>query len=369
MQRREVELEDQVRARDREIERLRVECDARLAKAADDKEKALARLVTELTGQADEIAAMREAEAKEARVDEMRAKASKRLFHRGLARGFEAWQASRPHVLLAKTRTPSYFHHPSYFLRRCGAWQAVYNEQRYAMARLQACSNRLRTPALAAAWSFWAKDMAEAQRKAEWDALVAQTQSVEAQLRQARYETKQLGIIRVAQDDENRLLREQVRCARGSARPYTLSVRSWMHMCTCVNTACAPINALRILPNAAPSREQVSMLTGKQTEQSEALASYTDLPSEIERLKAALADSESTAKEAVEKRIQAEADVLSQLDQSKALLERLLEEQKQRLVEHEKIKLAEYERAASKATAELAKVCASRPGSSHPSPL
>ena len=48
-----------------------------------------------------------------------------------------------------------------------------------------------------------------------WDALVAQTQSVEAQLRQARYEGKQLSIIRVAQDDENRLLREQVRMLTG----------------------------------------------------------------------------------------------------------------------------------------------------------
>ena len=79
------------------------------------------------------------------------------------------------------------------------------------MARLRACSNRLRTPSLAAAWSFWAHDFEKTSAKAAMDAIVAQSQSVETQLRRARYEGKQLSIIRVAQDDESRLLREQVR--------------------------------------------------------------------------------------------------------------------------------------------------------------
>ena len=78
------------------------------------------------------------------------------------------------------------------------------------MARLRACSNRLRTPSLAAAWSFWAHDFEKTSAKAAMDAIVAQSQSVETQLRRARYEGKQLSIIRVAQDDESRLLREQV---------------------------------------------------------------------------------------------------------------------------------------------------------------
>jgi len=208
----------------------------------------------------------------------MRAKASKRLLNKDIARGFEAWQA-------------------------------LYEEKRHAMAKLRASSNRLRTPALAAAWSFWAKDHAEALRQAKYDELVAQTQSVEAQLRQARYEAKQLAIVRVAQDDENRLL-----------------------------------------------REQVSMLSGVRLQQSEAIASYADLPAELDRLKQAVATAEASAQEATAKRGEMEADVLRQLDESKALLARLLDEQKQRLLQNEEMRLAGYDKAASAAAAKLAKV-------------
>ena len=159
MQKREADLEDEISKLERRMERQRLECDERLLKAAEEKERALERLLTELTGQASDIAALREADAKAARVEQMRAKASKRLLNKDIARGFEAWQA-------------------------------LYEEKRHAMAKLRASSNRLRTPALAAAWSFWAKDHAEALRQAKYDELVAQTQSVEAQLRQARYETR-----------------------------------------------------------------------------------------------------------------------------------------------------------------------------------
>ena len=77
-------------------------------------------------------------------------------------------------------------------------------------------------------------------------------------------------------------------------------------------------------------REQVGELTKKTAEQAETIARLVDLPAEIDRLRVVAATAEAAAHEAVEKRTQAEADVLDQLDTSKALLERLLKEQKER---------------------------------------
>jgi len=208
----------------------------------------------------------------------MHGRAAKRMGRRGLSRSFETWLN-------------------------------VYEERQRAMARLRACSNRLRTPVLAAAWTFWVHDLKKTIAKAAMDAIVAQSQSVEAQLRQARYEGKQLSIIRVAQDDESRLL-----------------------------------------------REQVGELTKKTAEQAEMIARLVDLPAELERLRVVAATAEATAHEAVEKRTQAEADVLQQLDTSKALLQRLLKEQKERLLENEQMKLADYERKCKQQAAEIVKL-------------
>jgi len=278
MQKREAELLDQCVQLEHQMEVLRSECDARLLKAAKEHESALGRQLVELTGAAGDVAAMREEQAKEARILEMHGRAAKRMGRRGLSRSFETWLN-------------------------------VYEERQRAMTRLRACSNRLRTPVLAAAWTFWVHDLKKTIAKAAMDAIVAQSQSVEAQLRQARYEGKQLSIIRVAQDDESRLL-----------------------------------------------REQVGELTKKTAEQAEMIARLVDLPAELERLRVVAATAEATAHEAVEKRTQAEADVLQQLDTSKALLQRLLKEQKERLLENEQMKLADYERKCKQQAAEIVKL-------------
>ena len=253
MQKREHDLEVKCAKLEREIEFLQKNYDLMLAKAEEEKDIAVQRMVTELTGQAAEVEAVKEAQAKEARVEQLRTKMVKRLLNRGLALSFETWAE-------------------------------VCASKRYATERLQKCSNRLRTPEKAAAWNFWVADFERATRQAAWQELVVQSKSVEAQLRQARYENKQMEMVKVAQDDEIRALQEQVR-----------------------------------------------VLSGQQTDSIAKLATMGHLPEDLERLKEIAATAEATAKEAVEKREAAEQDVMRQLDANKQLLERLLEEQRQKL--------------------------------------
>ena len=61
------------------------------------------------------------------------------------------------------------------------------------------------------------------------------------------------------------------------------------------------------------------------------LASYGHLPEDLARLRELHAKAEEEAKEANERREEAERDVLKQLDSNKALLEKLLAEQRETL--------------------------------------
>ena len=57
------------------------------------------------------------------------------------------------------------------------------------------------------------------------------------------------------------------------------------------------------------------------------LIRYVHLPEDLKRARELQAAAEAAAREAIEKRADAEADVFRQLDESAALLERLLVEQ------------------------------------------
>ena len=106
---------------------------------------------------------------------------------------------------------------------------------------------------------------------------------MEAKLRRALYDSKQLTMVKTAQDDT--------------------------------------IAALRAELSSLEDERDVAIK----------LASYGHLPEDLERCKKIAAEKEEEAKEAVEKKEEAEADVLKQLDSSQALLEKLLKEQREGL--------------------------------------
>lgn len=138
----------------REVERVRAEGAARRATMEEDKAKALERLRLELTGSAAEMAALKEADEKAARVELLRRQIGRRMLHQGLLRGFDTW---------------------------VDTWQ----RRQAAFERLRSCGNQLRTPALAACFRFWTTDLERAKQHARWLALEEQSHSLESQLRQA----------------------------------------------------------------------------------------------------------------------------------------------------------------------------------------
>jgi len=258
LQAREVQLQGEISKLEREVERQKAEMEFKLAKAEDDKAVAIERAMLELTGSTEEILALKETEAKEQRVELLRRQIGRRMMNSGVSRGFSAW-----HEL----------------------WAA----KLYAMQRLQACGNRLRAPAMQTTFGFWQSDQLEAKRVAEWRQLEAQTKSVEAQLRSARYESKQANMVQVAQEDELRALR-----AERSELSEAITVRDAK------------------------------------------LAVYGHLPEDVKRLRELLEQAEIDVRDAVTKKEEAEEHVLQQLDQSKELLEKLLAEQRNKLTSENK---------------------------------
>ena len=97
----------------------------RLLAAADDKRLALERQLISLTGSAEEIAAAKAAQEKEARVELYRRQVLKRVMNSGISRGWSAWAE----YVASKT---------------------------YAMNRLLDIGNRLHKPNLSGAFYQWA---------------------------------------------------------------------------------------------------------------------------------------------------------------------------------------------------------------------
>ena len=258
LQKRELALEAKCARLVELAERARGEAEAKLAQAEAEKRIALDRQLVELTGRAEEIAAVRETEAKEARVELVRRQIGRRMMSYLLSRGFAAWMEM---------------------------WEA----KLYTVGRLREVGNKLRTPALAGAFSFWREDQLETVRRVAWQEVVQQSQSLEAQLRKSRYEIKQMGMVRAAHEDEIRALRGQLGDMSDEVKQFSLQ-----------------------------------------------LAEYAHLPEDVTRLRLSLDKADGEAREAVEKRELAEADVLRQLDDSQRLLERLLDEQREKLTAESK---------------------------------
>ena len=104
--------------------RVRAECDAKLAAAADDHKIAMERQLIELTGSAEELAALRDEKDKEGRVELLRRQVTRRIMNADISRGFTAWYE---------------------------LWSA----KTHAMQRLKEVGNKLRAPGLYTAFSFW----------------------------------------------------------------------------------------------------------------------------------------------------------------------------------------------------------------------
>ena len=250
LQEREAALSSRCARLEKEVERERAAGAAQLEQAAQDKASALKRQLTEMTGTAEEIDTLRKQEAKEERVELLRRQVGRRMLYSSLA---HAWTA----------------------------WAEFWSAKTYSMARLKQCGNKLKTPALATSFAVWAADTAHQKKEAAWRELEAQSNSLEAKLRQSRYESKQMSMIQTAQADELTALRAEVRD-----------------------------------------------LTEERTEREAKLLKYDYLAGDIDKLKAMQAKAVEEAREAKQKREEAEADVLKQLDSSQQLLEKLLAEQR-----------------------------------------
>jgi hypothetical protein len=162
-----------------ELAAVRAEYDAKLAAMEHAHKKAMERQLIELTGSADQIAALRSEQSKEERVELLRRQSMRRVMNSGLSSGWVAWVEM---------------------------WEA----KSYALKRLKDVGNKLRTPAVSDTFSYWCTSLAQKRAKLERERLEREANSLEAQLRRARFETGQLQLVRVAQEDELRALKARL---------------------------------------------------------------------------------------------------------------------------------------------------------------
>ena len=162
-----------------ELSAVRAEYDAKLAAMEHAHKKAMERQLIELTGTADQIAALKDERSMEERIEMIRRQVTRRILNGGLSRGWQAWLEM---------------------------WEA----KSYALHRLRDVGNKLRAPECSAVFSMWAADVERAKQLAERQRLEREANSLEAQLRRARFETGQLQLVRVAQEDELRALKARL---------------------------------------------------------------------------------------------------------------------------------------------------------------
>ena len=162
-----------------QVTRLTAESEARLAAAEEAQKHALHRQLVELTGTADEIAALREEKDKEGRVELLRRQVTRRIMNSGISRGWTAWVE---------------------------LWEA----KTYAMSRLREVGNKLRAPEVSSVFGEWKEDCTAAKRAEERAQLERERNSIEAQLRRVRHEVGQLEMVRSAHEDEIQALKAKV---------------------------------------------------------------------------------------------------------------------------------------------------------------
>ena len=166
------------------------------------------------------------------------------------------------------------------------SWMALWEARTSALLRLRQASSRLRVPELELAFNFWADWSEAAQRAAEAARLERERGSLEAQLRDARFEIGQLSMLRAAHAEEVRTL-----------------------------------------------NEKLSTLTGELRTKEGLMAEAQRFREENDSLRDLHAFSEEAASAAEQRRADVEASVAKQLSENQELLERLLGQQRRKFEE------------------------------------
>ena len=144
-----------------ELEAVRETCEARVAALEESREREIARQVTELTGSASERIEARLQREREGRVELMRRQFARRGMYADLAQGWAAWLS---------------------------LWEA----RTHALGWLADCGQRLRKPELSHAFRWWIQAWQDEKHAAELRTLELESKSLDAQLRQARFEAGQV---------------------------------------------------------------------------------------------------------------------------------------------------------------------------------
>ena len=163
-----------------QVEHLMMELKTQKLSAEEDKQRALQRQLVELTGTAEQLAALNEEKSKEERVELLRRQATRRMLNRDISWGWQCWLE---------------------------LWEA----KTYAMGRLRDVGNRFKAPELANAFGFWSGMCAEIRRSAQMAEIEKQSKSLEHMLRQARFEVGQMNLVKVANADQIAALQEKNR--------------------------------------------------------------------------------------------------------------------------------------------------------------
>lgn len=134
--RKEHDMHGKVATLGAELQRVRAECEQRLADAAREHDRQLERLKMEMSGDYDESAKAREGAEKEARVELLRRQIGRRILNQSLTRGWAAW---------------------------VGFWAT----KAQAMRTLRRVAAKLQRPDVAFAFDVWLMVMIEQQRQVE----------------------------------------------------------------------------------------------------------------------------------------------------------------------------------------------------------
>ena len=178
-QRKEAELEATVSRLEEELQTAKDVIEAKQAAFEVEKAAALAKQATELTGTLEERLALKDEEAKSARVDALTRQMARRMMYGAIGGAFAAWVE---------------------------AWEA----RCAAFAQLRRARNMLKSPEVLLAFRFWADDAVEERRMKEIAQIEKEARSVEAQLRRARFENDQMLMVQTKDADEIAYLKEKV---------------------------------------------------------------------------------------------------------------------------------------------------------------
>jgi hypothetical protein len=162
----------------KQMDQMQVDYEQKLSAAAAERLVALDRLRIELAGTAEERLALEESRAKEERIDLLRVKSGKRLMNAGILRGWTAWQE-------------------------------MWESKTYALGKLRRVAGRLLMREQSVAFATWV-DLWEALHAAKERLAEREAQSViESQLSQSRFEVGQLRMIKMANEDEIKALKDK----------------------------------------------------------------------------------------------------------------------------------------------------------------